>query len=308
MTLRGTLSDALRYARGAVSRATIRDFDDNYLWQVIKTADVHKGESPTNFERIQPLGLSTFPLKQDDEQQQQAGAQSGSGGASSGGVPWGEDQQPQGKAAEALIFYVNGDRDHPVALVGDRRIRPHNAERGSTILYHASGTGQKVYVTKKGVHIIATNDEEYSGSKSGGGSSSQQQKADRYVSIRHAKIEKQQAPTGSWPQAGGGQQQSSQSQEPFKHEGKANTEIRHYEKKIEISHGDENDRKVVATYEVEKDQWTFKSDKAEFNHKEFTVNADNNFTVNAKQNYTVNAQTATLHAENATGWKGPLGV
>src|SRR6266699_3476705 len=94
---RRTLSRAGRQASLGVSRASVREFDDKHLMQEIKQADVMHSETASNFERVQMVGLTSVPLKQEDEQQQGQGQQQSATGEQG---DWNHNQ-PKGKAAEA---------------------------------------------------------------------------------------------------------------------------------------------------------------------------------------------------------------
>ena len=50
MSVRTTLAQTRRMAGMTLSRATIREVNDDNLIQEVKQADVHYSESPTNFD------------------------------------------------------------------------------------------------------------------------------------------------------------------------------------------------------------------------------------------------------------------
>src|SRR5262245_43588787 len=141
MTMRSTAQWAARQAQTGISRATIREVDDNHLCQECKTADVSHSESPTNFEIWQPLGVTSVPLKQTEQKQgqpgqqgQQGGGQGSQGGGSGEGEHFNKNQ-PKGEAAEMVMLYANGHRAHPIGLPQDRRCRPYDMEPGEGGLY-----------------------------------------------------------------------------------------------------------------------------------------------------------------------------
>lgn len=245
MVERTNVSRTHQLARSTSSMASVRDFDDKHLLQEITEADVFHSETPSNFERFQMVGLTAVPMKQKKEDQKQ----NQSGGNKSEG-DWNHDQ-PQGESAEAVMMYMNGNRDHPVAIVDDRRVRPYNFKAGETALYSASGTGQMVLHTDDGTYIVSLDNKGYdpeggsSGGSSGGGSGGQSEEKERIVSLRHVKKEKQ-------------KREIKEGEEPedHVHEGKpdqVNTEIRASGKKIEILDGEN----VIAVYKKEDKSWTF---------------------------------------------------
>lgn len=150
MVVRTTMSHTNIKARSTSSRASVRAVDDKHLMQEIEKADVMHSETPSNFERWQMVGLTAVPLKQEEKKQS----------ATKKGDPkegdWNHDQ-PQGKSAEAVMLYLNGDRNHPVAFIDDRRTRPYGDEEGTTHLYAASGTGQACYLNNNGSYLITVN-------------------------------------------------------------------------------------------------------------------------------------------------------
>src|SRR5215471_2023271 len=173
MTMRSTASWASRVAQTGISRATLREVDDNHLCQECKTADVFHSESPTNFEVWQPLGTTMVPLKQKDSQQgqQQQGGQGGQGGGQ-GDAQYNKNQ-PKGEACEMVMLYANGQRSHPIGLPQDRRCRPYDMEPGEGGLYDCQDGKQLTYFRKRddqkdGVYVVGC-DAEQQDQQGGGG-------------------------------------------------------------------------------------------------------------------------------------------
>lgn len=192
MTMRSTTSDAARRSQTGISRATIREMDDDHLCQEVKQADVMHSETPTNFEMWHPLGVTSVALKQKEEKQQQQQQQGQQGG---GQYDWNKNQ-PKGPAAEAMMLYVNGTREHPVAMVNDRRVRPYGMKPGEGAMYSPEGSGQMVYHRVRGddadgLYMLTCDDQSgelhefYTSPRA----DSQPQK--RFVSIRHVEKKKQ---------------------------------------------------------------------------------------------------------------------
>lgn len=170
MVIRTTLSHVARQAQMSSGRATVREFDDDHLMQECKKADVLHGETPTEFERWQMCGLTSFPIKQQEEE---GGKKQQS--KSEGSADWDHDQ-PQGPAAEALMVYVGGQRGHPVALVDDRRVRPYEMKEGETALYASDGSEQMVLFKETGTYIMSLDNVSVKDKK---------KKKTRFVSMRH---------------------------------------------------------------------------------------------------------------------------
>ena len=225
--MRPKLTNAARQAQMNLSRATIREFDDEHLMQEVKAADVFHSETPTNFERWQMVGLSSMPLKQEEDKQQQKQKQQEKDDGFN-------HNQPKGKAAEAIMLYPGG-RSHPIAIVDDRRVRPYAMKEGETSLYAASGTGQMLFHNDDGSHLVATNNppEQSKDSKD----------KERYASLRHVTKKKQPREI-----------KEGQKIEDPKHAGETiNLEVRTTSKRIEFRAGD----KVVGYYDKEGDKWVF---------------------------------------------------
>lgn len=241
MVNRTNLSHTNIKSRSGSARATVREFDDKHLMQQIKKADVTHSETPSDFERWQMVGLTSVPLKQAEDQgggQQQG--QSGSGGDSSGGGDSGQGDwnhsQPKGKSAEALMIYAGGARNHPIAIVDDRRVRPYAMKEGETALYAASGTGQMLFHNDKGSYLVAVNNPpEQSKSSSGD--------TERFASLRHVEKKKQEREIKKGAEV-----------KEHKHEGETvNLEVRCTKTKIEFRSGDD----VIGYYEKSSKKWVF---------------------------------------------------
>src|SRR6266699_3518248 len=228
---RRTLSRAGRQASLGASRASVREFDDKHLMQQIKQADVMHSETHSDFERVQMVGLTSVPLKQEDEQQQGQGQQQSTGGEQG---DWNHNQ-PKGKAAEAVMIYLNGDRSYPIAIVDDRRVRPYAMKEGETALYSASGTGQMLFHNDKGSYLVAVNNppEQSKDSKD----------VERFASLRHVDKKKQSREI-----------KKGQEVQEHKHEGETvNLEVRTTKTRIEFRAGDD----VVGYYDEAGKKWVF---------------------------------------------------
>ena len=240
MTTRTTLAATHRAARNSGgSRATVREFDDDHLMQEVKQADVFHSETHSGVERWQAVGMTSFPIKQQEDTSSSQKQKTSSGNASEDG-DWNHNQ-PKGPAAEAVMMYINGSRSHPVAMVDDRRVRPYGMSEGEGAHYAPDGSEQMVLFKETGTYVVSLDGKSVKDKDSN---------KTRMASLRHVtkdmqthKIEKQQA----------GQQ--SQQQEKYKHEGKTiNTEVRCVKDRIEFRAGDN----VVGYYEVSSDTWFFK--------------------------------------------------
>jgi phage gp45-like len=266
MSVRTTLTDTTRKARMGTARATIREFDDDHLMQQVKKADVYHSETPSDFERWQPVGMTAFPIKQQEDENKKSPAPKS---APEDG-DWNHDQ-PTGPAAEAVMLYIGGSRSHPVAMVDDRRVRPYGMSEGEGAHYAPDGSEQMVLFKENGTYIVGLD---------GPSVKDKKEKKTRMVSLRHVskkmqthKIEKKQdggggSGGGSGPSAqqlaagstGGGQQQ----EEKYKHEGDSvNTEVRCTKDRIEFRAGDT----VFGYFEASTQTWYLKGKIAQM---EFT--------------------------------------
>src|SRR5215469_4253667 len=180
MTMRSTAQWAARVSQTGISRATIREMDDNHLCQECKQADVMHSETPTDFEVWHPLGVTSVPMKQEQQKQQQQDQGDG------GGHGKFNKNQPKGKSAEAMMLYVNGQRAHPVAMVNDRRVRPYDMKPGEAAIYSADGSGQTVYHRvrndgKDGLYMLTCD-----GPSQGEAGDGKGQNQSRTICMRHA--------------------------------------------------------------------------------------------------------------------------
>src|SRR4029079_1132785 len=105
-SIRSTLQKTHMVARSTASRATGREFEDNHLMQEVKQADVFHSETATSVERWQQVGMTAVPLKQ-EQTQQQKNPEDPASSEENTGDDWNHGQ-PKGKAAEALMLYLNG--------------------------------------------------------------------------------------------------------------------------------------------------------------------------------------------------------
>lgn len=237
MVNRTNLSHTNTKARGSSGRASVREIDDGHLLQQVKKADVSHSETPSDFERWQMVGLTSVPLKQeeDQQQQQQQGQQSQqSGKGNEVNDDWNHNQ-PKGKSAEALMLYLGGNRNHPVGIVDDRRVRPYAMKEGETALYAASGTGQMLFHNEKGSYLVAVNNPAEQ--------SKENKDVERFASLRHVDKKKQSREI-----------KKGQKAEEHKHEGETvNLEVRTTKTKIEFRAGDD----VVGYYEKSSKKWVF---------------------------------------------------
>jgi phage gp45-like len=231
MSRRTTLTETARRLHMTLSRATVREFDDEHLMQEVKQADVHHSETPSGFERFQMVGLTSVPLKQEQDQNQQQQPQ----GDTATEGEWNHNQ-PRGKAAEAIMMYIGGSRAHPVAFVDDRRVRPYALKAGETALYAASGTGQMLFHDDNGSYLLATNNPQEQSQDSN--------EKERFASLRHVAKKKQSREI----------KQGQKIDDP-KHSGETvNLEVRATSSRIEFRAGDD----VVGYYDKQAGSWCFK--------------------------------------------------
>jgi hypothetical protein len=229
-----------------ISRATIREVDDNHLCQECKNGDVGHSETHSDFEVWQPLGVTSVPMKQ--QQQGQQGGQSGGGGQGDAGHF--NQNQPKGEACEMVMLYANGQRAHPIGMPQDRRCRPYDMDPGEGGNYDViDGKQLAPYFrnrgdSKDGVYVVGNDaEQQQQGGSSGAGgqaASGGGQSTDRLISIAYVEKKKQSrkpqqqggqggAAGGSSAQSGGGQQQR------YKHEGDSvDTEVRLTKKQIQF--------------------------------------------------------------------------
>jgi phage gp45-like len=236
MAIRTTLSHVARQAQMSSSRATVREFDDDHLMQQIKYADVYHSETPSDFERFQPVGTTAFPIKQqeDQNQKQKPASQAAQG-------DWNHNQ-PTGPAAEAVMLYLNGSRSHPIAMVDDRRVRPYGMSEGEGAHYAPDGSEQMVLFKGNGTYVVSLDGKSVKDPK---------EKATRFASLRHVNKKMQTHKIDS--QQSGQSSSGSQQQQKYKHEGDSvNTEVRVSASRIEFFNGD----KSVGFYDKGSNIWT----------------------------------------------------
>jgi phage gp45-like len=232
-------------------RLTLNKANDDPMMQELHV-DGMMSDVRSIVERVQHFGFTSTPLPRDQSQQQ---GQGGGGGGS---------DQMKGPAAEAIMAFIGGQRNHPVVIaVDDRRHRPMGLKPGENAQY--DDIGQMTLLRRTGLFLLSLDDDQQSGS---GGSGGSQQQQTRMVSIRHVQKKKQQrkgmsgskSSGGSGgigsamaePQAAtGGKQQSKQD---YKHEGDTvNTEMRVTAGRIEFRSGDT----VVGYYDKQSKTWCF---------------------------------------------------
>lgn len=249
---RMTLGGVGGQARMGSSRATIGEMDDEHLLQEIKSANGFHSETMSNegasFEHFQPVGFTSLPLKQfeDENQGQQGqGGQQGGGGQGGQGANGFNNNQPKGKSAEAVVVYLNGSRDHPVAFISDRRVRPYKLKPGDTASYHSAGTEQKMYISDQGAMLIANNNKS---------EEKDSQEKERFASLRHVSGEKQKRELKKGDQV-----------PDHKHEGETvNCEVRCTKDRIEFRAGDE----VFGFFDKNAKKWNFNGSDMEHNFSE----------------------------------------
>jgi phage gp45-like len=197
-------------------------------------------------EQFQNFGFSASPLPRDEDEKKdgQQGGQQGAG------------EQPKGPAAEAIVAFIGGQRNHPTVIaLDDRRHRPLGLKPGENSQY--DDIGQMTLLRRTGLFLLSLDTEEK-------GKDGQTKKTERMVSLRHVEKKKQERDKiGN--QGGGAQaktltatQQAAEDKkkEDFKHEGETvNTEVRCTKNRIEFRAGD----KVVGYYDVSEDKWFFTS-------------------------------------------------
>ena len=146
--MRATLKEIARRAYNTVTRGTIRKVDDTHLMQLVDMDGVW-GERMTGIERMQQYGFVSNVQPDKTE--------SSSPTALSPGAGSGSQRAGQGKAAECVVVFVNGDRSHPVVIqVDDRRYRLKGLQSGELALY--DDQQQQVHITRNGIVASVPND------------------------------------------------------------------------------------------------------------------------------------------------------
>jgi phage gp45-like len=263
MAIRTTLSHVARQAQMSMSRATIREFSDDHLMQEVKQADVYYSETPSDFERWQMVGMTSFPLKQEEDEKKKPAEKKEAASTperNMTGKTDFNDDQPKGPAAEAVMLYLNGQRSHPVAIVDDRRVRPYEMSEGEGAHYAPDGSEQMVLFKETGTYVVSLDNTSIKDKKN---------KKTRFASLRHVnkkmqthKIEdsKEQSSGGSSAstRAAGS---SGQQKEKYKHEGDSvNTEVRVTASRIEFRTGD----KLVGFYDKGSNTWELSESGGKF--------------------------------------------
>lgn len=274
MVTRTNLAHTHLKSRSGSSRASVREFDDKHLMQQVKQADVFHSETPSDFERWQMVGITAVPLKQEQKNQTQQKQQTQEQASQQG--DWNHDQ-PKGKSAEALMLYLNGDRNHPVAMVDDRRVRPYAMKEGESAMYAASGTGQMLFHNDKGSYLVAVNNPPEQSENS--------QDTERFASLRHVDKKKQSREIKKGDEV-----------KEHKHEGETvNLEVRATKTRIEFRAGDT----VVGYYDKAGKSWVFigqvKLGSEDADHPVYGMNIDSG-----------KGQTAKTSGDGAVLIKAPL--
>jgi phage gp45-like len=209
--------------------------------------DGMNSEGRERVEQLQNFGFSASPLPRDEQE-----------GGQQGAAPGGVGEAMKGAAAEAILAFIGGQRNHPVCIaLDDRRHRPLGLKPGENAQY--DDQGQMTLLRRGGLFLLSLDTQ----TKGKDGKSTT---TERMVSLRH--VEKKKQERGKVGQAGdsgssgasglsvGAQAAASGKTKPqdFKHEGETvNTEVRCTKNRIEFRAGD----KVVGYYDVKEDTWFF---------------------------------------------------
>jgi phage gp45-like len=288
-TVRTNLTNVDRRARSGASRGTVEEFDDNHLMQQIKKTNVTHGEYHTDIERMQMVGLTAVPLKQfEDQNKTKQSTQSQNQAA--GSDEW-EHNQPKGDAAESFINYLNGHREHAVAMVDDRRVRPFKMKAGEGAFYAPDGSEQMVFMKDTGAYFMSLD---------GKTADPNSQEKTRMVSMRHVKKDMQFEDRKKLKSQKQEQGQQNQQQEEYKHEGKeVNLEVRITADKIEFFDGTTN----VGSYTKSTKTWVMKTETTEV-----TLTPDKVVGKRGSNKFAANATGAQIKssAHHATATAGDL--
>jgi phage gp45-like len=284
-----------------VQRVTINQGNDNPMMQTLHV-DGMNSEFRKAVERFQHFGFSSVPVARDEQQQGQQSQQGGGTG--------GDGEANKGPAAEGIVVFPGGQRNHPVLIaLDDRRHRPMGLKPGENAQY--DDIGQMTLLRRNGLFLLSLDDEQQqqgsSGSardSSGGGGGTQ-----RMVSLRHIEKQKQKRPGssgGSGSSGGGGASAgqldtsssgSSGSAQNYKHEGDTvNTELRVTKKNIEFRTGDT----VVAHHDKDTSKW-------EFQGKEHWVSSSDKHVVQTKQ-VNINGTISTVVQGQQVNINGTTGI
>lgn len=229
-----------------LARSTVNSVKDNPMMQEMSSDFMNNDSRKGKLERVQNYGFTSTILPRDEKEGGDKQA-SGGGGGGDGGGGGTQPEQEKGEAAEALIMFVGGQRNHPVAVgVDDRRHRPRNMKPGENAQY--DDIGQMTLMRRTGLYLLSLDSEDKTDKKSKG------EKKERMVSMRHVEKKKQERPKPQQQGSGGGGQQQEQQEEDFKHEGESvNTEVRCTKKKISFFSGEDE----VGYYDKENKRWVF---------------------------------------------------
>jgi phage gp45-like len=228
---RGSPKDYFGRAIHTLARATINAIKDGHMMQTMH-ADMFNNDSRQGIERVQNYGFTSSIIprsKSKSEQQQQDRT-----GATGQNV---SPERPKGEAAEAVLLFQAGQRNHPLAVaVDDRRFRPRLWKPGENAQY--DDIGQVFALRRGGAFAVTNNNEDYDGKT-----------AERVAVLGHVEKDKQERPKSQTNSAG---QAESQDDEDFKHEGnKINAGVRVSKGRIEFVADDE----VVGYYDKASKTW-----------------------------------------------------
>ncbi|MBR1025607.1 phage baseplate assembly protein [Bradyrhizobium liaoningense] len=237
-------AEAMMRTYHTLARITINKADPSRMMQEIAADFMFGGEKGDNRERIeqaQNYGFTATPLPRDE--QQQSGVQDGKASAI------------KGEAAEAVVAFMGGHRNHPVILaLDDRRHRPRGLKPGENAQH--DDIGQMTLLRRMGTFLLSLDSKDEKGND-----------VERMASLRHVEKQKQPRPKSH---AQVNQQrardrlppltleqfdaQQAQEAENFKHEGESvNTEIRCTKGRIEFRVGGD----VVGYYDKQNKRWSF---------------------------------------------------
>jgi phage gp45-like len=233
-----------QFVRGTLNKANV----DSMLAEL--HIDGMNSDGRERVEQFQNFGFSASPLPRDEQDQQQQ----------QGSAPGGIGEAMKGPAAEMILAFIGGQRNHPVCIaLDDRRHRPLGLKPGENAQY--DDQGQMTLLRRGGLFLLSLDTQTT-------GKDGKTTTTERMVSLRH--VEKKKQDRGKVGQAGDSGSSSSgasgsvgaqaaaggqtQSHQDFKHEGETvNTEVRCTKNRIEFRAGD----KVVGYYDVKEDTWFF---------------------------------------------------
>ena len=242
------------------ARFTLNKGDDAKMMQEI-AADMMNFDSRKAIERVQSFGFTSSILPRDESDKKQGQQGGGVGGP---GAP------KLGPAAEGIMLFLGGQRNHPVVIgVDDRRHRPMGLKPGENSQY--DDQGQMTLLRRTGLFLLSL-DDNGDGSAPGaamlkdaeGRATGKSEKKERMVSIRHVEKKKQDRTPAKTKDEKGfplspqrlaeEEAADTKKKEDYKHEGETvNTEMRCTKNRIEFRAGD----KVVGYYDVQQDTWFF---------------------------------------------------